>query len=220
MKVRLPGHSRIFIYGALAVFVLRGQPARGDVLTAELTCVLTGPSSVGCGAVSYGTVTLDDSVGAPGQIGLTVDLTGVADKFRDLLLNFYGAGISTVSSADGQASLSPNGFSLSPYHGLFDIGRDGNCCGWKSNTAIYNTTLSSVNGDLTLAMFDFKDSRNRLNVALHLQDLTGTCSSLNVGGIWEEGGGGGQEIPEPATFTLLGVGLIALAWALRRRKVS
>lgn len=218
MEVRLTGHSRTLVYGALAVLALCGQPARGAVLTAELTCVLAGPSSVGCGAVSYGTVTLNDSVGTHGQIGLTVELTGIADKFRDLLLNFYGAGISTVSSGDGQASLSFDGFSLPPYKGLFDIGRDGNCCGWNSNTAIYHTTLFKVDHDLTLDMFNLKDSGNRLNVALHLQDLTGTGGSLKVGGIWEEGGGGGQEIPEPATFALLGGGLLVFAWALRRRK--
>jgi hypothetical protein len=165
-------------------------------------------------------VTLDDSVGTPGQIGLTVDLTDIAGKFRDLLLNFYGAGISAVSSTDGQANLSANGFSLPPYQGLFDIGRDGNCCGWNSNAAVYNTTLSSVDGDLALDMFNFKDSGNRLNVALHLQDLTGTGGSLKVGGIWEEGGGGGQEIPEPTTFALLGGGLIVFARAFRRRKAS
>ncbi len=68
-------------------------------------------------------------------------------------------------------------------------------------------------------MFDFKDSGNRLNVSLHLQDPTGG-DSLKVGGVWEEGGGGGQEIPEPATAALLGGGLIVFALALRRHAAS
>jgi hypothetical protein len=35
-----------------------------------------------------------------------------------------------------------------------------------------------------------------------------------------EGGGPQEEVPEPATSALLGGGLIALAWTLRRRKAS
>jgi hypothetical protein len=224
MKVQLQGPLRMFVYGALAVLVLCGQPALGGLLTADLTCVLAGPTSVPCNSLSYyGSVTLDDSVGG-GQIKLTVDIQGVADKFRDLLLNFNGAGIVTaVSSGDGQASLSPNGFSLPPYDGLFDIGNSSGCCGWNSkdalNPALYSTLLSG-NAALTLGMFDVKDSLGNLNVVLHLQDLT-LGGSLKAGGLWDEGGGGpGQEIPEPATGALLGGGLLMLAWAMRRRKAS
>jgi hypothetical protein len=213
MKLRLSGSLRVFVYGALAVLALCGQSARGTTLTANLTCAL---SNTTCDpfSLSQGTVTLDDSTF--GQITLTVDLV-FGGKFRDLMLNFNGAGISSVSSSDGQASLSNNGFSFPPYNGLFDIGGTGGQH-WHGDNH-YTTTLSSVDGSLLLGMFDVRDSLNNVNVSVHIQNIPGV-GSLKVGGIWEGGGGPGQEIPEPATATLLGGGLLILAWALRRRKAS
>jgi len=219
MKMQLLGSVRMLVYGALAVFALCGQPARGELLTAELNCVLAGSSAVSCDPMfHYGRVTLDDSVVA-GQISLTVDMQGIAGKFRDLMLNFDGPGITSVSSGDGQASLLPGGYSLSPYNdGKFDIGGTGHQ-GWHSGTALY-TTLLGGNGALTLDMFNVRDSLGNLNVALHLQNLTPTGGSLKVGGIWEGCAVPSQEAPEPATTALLGGGLVALAWILRRRRAA
>lgn len=172
-----------------------------------------------CGTSAFGSVTLEDGVGLnAGKFFVTVDLQGFAGKFRDLMLNFNGGGITAVSSADGQAHLSPNGFWLSPYNGLFDIGRSDQQ-GWSSTSALYTTLLTGSGGSLTVGMFDVKDSLGKLNVALHLQELTqhiGCDDSLKVGGVWEKGG----EVPEPATAALMGGGLIVLAWTVRRRKAS
>jgi hypothetical protein len=201
---------------AFTIFGFCAQPAHGTSLTATLTCVLEGPTSVSCNPASnYGSVTLGEP-DVNGDIQLTVNVQNIAGKFRDLMLNFNGSGITSVVSDDGQAFLSPNGFSLPPYVGLFDIGATDQE-NWNSTSALYTVKLIG-SGDLALTMFDLKDSLGNLNVALQLQDLATTGESLKVGGIWGDEGGPPQEIPEPATTALLGGGLIALAWALRRRK--
>jgi len=219
MKVQLLGALRVVLYVVLTALALGGQPAHADLLTANLNCILSGSNELSCSpGYFFGTVTLDDSVGG-GQISLTVDVQGIAGKFRDLMLNFDGPGITWVSSGDGQASLVPDGFSLPPYHdGKFDIGGSDQQ-NWNSTSALY-TTLLTGSGPLTLDMFNVTDSQGNLNVALHLQDLA-TGDSIKVGGIWEGGGGPPEELnPEPGTAALLSGGLIALVWALRRRRAS
>ena len=135
----------------------------------------------------YGTVTLDD-LGGGGQIQLTVDVQGSAGKFRDLMLNFDGQGITSISSGDGHATLVPDGYVLHPYSdGHFDIGGSDRQ-NWNSGSAFY-TTLLTGSGPLTLDMFKVTDSSGNLNVALHLQGLTLNGDSSKVGGIWEEVGG-------------------------------
>ncbi len=217
MKVRTPGHSRSFIYGLFAVLALYVHPARAELLTAALTCTLAGPTSISCDpSFSYGTVTLDDFDGG-GPLTLTVDLTGVGGKFRNLMLNFEGPPGSAVWSLDSQASLSYNGYSLAPYVGEFDIGGSGSR-GWHSDSSFYTTQLlSNLGTSLVPGNFDVMDSLEQVSLALHIQDLTSTGDSIKVGGIWE-GGGPPEEVPEPATCALVGGGLILLAWVARRRK--
>jgi len=220
MNVRLPEPLRMLSYGAIAVLALCGQPARGSVLTADLTCVLTGHDAYSCGSTSYGTVTLEDGVNG-GRLRLTVDVEGVAGKFRDLMLNFDGSEITSVWSGDGQASLALDGYHLPPYlDGMFDIGGSGQQ-NWSSNSPMY-TTLLTGNGALPLTsdMFDVRDSLGNLNVLLQLQDPTSSGDSLKVGGVWAEGERAPMENPEPTTAALLGCGLIALAWVRRRRRSS
>ena len=208
----------LFACGAFTILGFCAQPAHATPLTATLTWVVGGPASVSSNPSSdYGTVTLDGP-DANGDLLLTVDVQGVAGKFRDLMLSFNAGGITWVSSQDGQASLSLNGFSESPYAGLFDIGGTALGRHWHSTGSLY-TTLLSGNGDLTLDMFDVEDSLNHLNIYMHLQELA-TGGSLKVGGVWEDGGSPLQENPEPATTALLASGLIALVWVLRRRPAS
>jgi hypothetical protein len=181
MKVQLQGPLRMFVYGALAVLVLCGQPARAS-LVFDLNCTF---SDTTCDPLSpsQGTVTLDNSL-IPGQIKVTVNLA-FGGHFRDLMLNFKGAGINSISSSDGQVSLSPDGFSFPNYTGLFDIGSVDLGQHWNGANG-YTTILSSGDGSLSLSMFNFLDSKSKVNVSIHIQDIPGV-DSLQVGGTVEGG---------------------------------
>src|SRR5215831_17161100 len=114
-----PG-SLIAVLTAALAFVGVNR-AEATSLTFNLDCVLT---TSGCTpSASYGTITLNDSPGN-GDLLLTVDLAGTGEKFRDLEMNYSG-GASQITSDDGQATLTPNGFTLSPYLGSFDLGYSG-----------------------------------------------------------------------------------------------
>lgn len=220
MSITTMNVSKWSICAVLMTLALCGQPAHATLLTAELSCVITGTTTCLESGTSFGTVELSDEFGA-GQIQVTVNVDGIAGRFRDLMLNFtFGdPTITSITSDDGQASLLRDGFSESPYRGLFDIGNNTDGLHWHSDDAVYTAMLSSGLGQpgLTLAMFDEVNSVGTLNVYVHLQDLAGTGNSLKIGGVWD-GGEPPSEIPEPATFALLGGGLIVLAWASRRRK--
>lgn len=195
--------------------------APAATLTFSLTCVLNGISSVGCvNNTVFGTVTLATTAD-PNQLTLTVDLVGTGQKFRDLMLNYNGSS-TLISSADGQASLSSNAFSIPPYSGQFDVGHSGGQ-GWNGNDG-YSTTLAGNNG-LNLTDFQVPDSGANIFVALHIQNIGaqggGNCTgndngtancvpgqtgegSLKIGGLPVQSGDP-IDSPEPST------GLLALA---------
>ncbi|MEN6604171.1 MAG: PEP-CTERM sorting domain-containing protein [Bryobacteraceae bacterium] len=177
---------------------------------------------------NWGTITLiDDVTNHVGQIQVTVNLVQTDMKFRDLMLYFSfpsDPAVVSITSGDGQVSLIPDGFSLVPYTGLFDVGGTGTK-GWHGDNG-YTTFLTGWSGPsattpLTVDMFDSPDA---LDTAVHLQavlNLPSGATSIKLGGDFGAGGGGGGEpVPEPASALLLGCGLIAIAWALRHRKAS
>ncbi len=225
--------------GCLAAAAAFAPHSQGASITAQLTCSLNVLKSSGaCNNIGpFGTVKIDDTPG-DGDLRITVDLINATPKFRDLMLNFAGTALS-ISSTDGQAGLSPNGFSISPYTGLFDVGGSGGQ-GWSySGSGAYTTTLIGGGGvDLLLSDFMASDSLGNLQVALHIQDI-GSASGGDCDGSGEkapcvpgqEGGGslkiGGAftldedvpEVPEPSTMLLMGGALLGLA-ALRKKRNS
>jgi len=235
-KSRL-GIGSVALIGALVLLALCSPRANAALMTFDLVCVMNQANAL-CGnqVSSFGTVTLDDSVGV-GQIGVSVNLAGTGEQFRDLMLNFSGAGVTTISSTDGQVLLSPNGFSIEPYAGLFDVG-GGGVQGWAGND-LYSTTLTG-NVALSLAMFDVLDSLGNAYVGIHIQNIGdgsgGNCAgnadgttncvpgstgigSLKIAGLQELPPPPDIDpIPEPMTFALMGAGLVALGLLRRRRK--
>jgi hypothetical protein len=209
----------------------------GASFTYNLTCVLNGLDSHACvSGPSFGTVTITDA--GVNQVGLSVDLLNSALKFRDLMLNFTGGvAFTDILSSDGKnLTLSPDGFSLNPYSGAFDVGVTGGQ-GWTGDSP-YSTTLSGVGGTLTASMLNGLDSAGKISVALHIQSLgPGSCTgssdgttpctpgtagngSLKIGGILSDGGiQTDSTAPEPSSAMLIGLGLAGLGLLSRKRRV-
>ncbi len=214
----------------IAALALLGGYGSGQLQAASITfnlvCVLNALNTIPCNTSGpiFGTVTLTDNLS--GGVVVDVDLAGTTQKFRDLMLNFSGAATS-LSSSDGLASLSANGFSISPYSGLFDVGKSSGQ-GWNGDD-LYSTTLT---GNVAISVADFltTDSLGNVYVAMHIQGIGdangGDCTgdgmggtncvpgmpgpgSLKIGGILQPNPPE-DPIPEPTTWLLVGGGLALL----------
>lgn len=229
----------------LSALAIAGVAPRAEAasVTFQLTCILAnGPACTPSG--SFGTVTLDDAhaslVGGAGDLYINIDLNG-GGKFRDLMLNF-GGGAARITSADGEATLVADGFSLPPYSGVFfDVGSN-TSQGWSSTSDPYSTILygwtatgstaaagtgGSSNVALTLADFLFPDL-NGVYGAMHIQTLNCqiapcpqgyTADSIKVGlRLRTDNDLIIQQVPEPTLLAMLGGGLAFSARRLRRRR--
>lgn len=210
-------------------FAVCAVAANGATITYDLRCVLNGNVPANCASnPSFGTVSISDIVNG---VSVTVDLAGTGQKFRDLMLN---AGSAVTITNDGDPNnvvqYSSNGFSITPYSGLFDIGGSGGQ-GWAGNDG-YTTNLTGTG--LTVANLATRDSLNNVYVALHIQSIgPGGCSgndngttncvpgqtgggSLKIGGILSQQNEPPTSLPEPGSMTMIGSGILGFAYALRR----
>jgi hypothetical protein len=210
-------------------------------ITFDLNCLIQNGPCTPSG--SFGTIVISDShaslAAGAGDLHITVDVIG-AGKFRDLMLNFTGSA-ARLTSADGQVLLAPNSFVLTPYFGSFDVGAT-DSQGWNTTSEPYTTILygwaatgstaaSATAGasSVPLLLSDFLalDTGNQVYGAIHLQNLNCqiapcpqgyTSDSIKVGATFDDGENEIQQVPEPASMALIGVGLAAAATRLRRRR--
>jgi len=207
-----------------------------STLVFDLVCVLNGLNSTPCVPISsFGSITLTDLTGGnAGKVQVDVDLLNTSLKFRDLMLNYAGSATS-ITSSDGQVSLSSNFFKINPYLGKFDVGST-TTKGWDGGATANNySTILSGNSALSVADFFDLDSLGNIGAAIHIQSLapnlcTGGTNSTNCtpggfstddGGSLKIGGDAGfgvfEIVPEPSTYALMGTGILVLG-LLRRRK--
>jgi len=194
---------------AIALLLATGaMPTQAATITWDMKCEIGG-TGVDCGDFVYGTLTLDDIVG-----GVDAELTSVAGgKFGGLYLNSNLVPTDiTGDDVDGW-SYAANLKSADGYPGFFDIQIDFDTGGGPTNVPLSFFIAGVGTSDL-----DLFDTLGNLHVAAHLQNCganTPDCAQGNS--IWV-GGGTTTQVPEPGTLSLLGLGLVALAAGLRRRK--
>jgi len=187
-----------------------------SAVTFNLTCVL---SSTGCEtfAEPFGTVTITDISGGVSVLVETPD----SAKFKDLLFNLN----IDPASVDDPAIFSPDGLTLPPYEGLFDLGTNANPSkGFDGDSGVAFQILGT---GLTAANFVALDTLQNVFVAVHLQAIdcgASSCEagdgSIKVGGVYvrppDDDPSG--EIPEPTTLAIVGAGLCAV-YCFRRRSM-
>ena len=178
---------------AMAGFLAMSLPATTVVF--NLDCAL---GTTQCTALPevVGTVTVTD---IPGGVAVNVAMN-YGTTCKDFYCNIVGRAVLMLP-----ALYAADGFQLAPYGGYFDVGTS------NIGFVIYR--------DVTEASFLAKDSLGLVYGGVHLQDITCEAAGffasndlLKVGATLYDP----PEIPEPATFWVVGLGLPAVSLMRRR----
>lgn len=159
-----------------------------------------------------GTVTVTDTTG-----GVAVNVvTNYGPTYKDLYFNLVAPATLTLP-----ALYVSDGFQLVPFGGYFDVGTS-----TDPNKGFDGTSNIGfvIYGNVTAEDFKEKDSLGLVYVGIHLQDISCTDTgcfqsgdSLKVGASLFRPPDDPPEIPEPATYVIVGLGLTGLSlWRHRR----
>lgn len=176
--------------------------------------------------------------GLAGRLDLTlVSVDGGKAQFDYALVNLSGGAIDTarislfgfdvagLKSATASGDFAGVGAGNVPMLGFADVcfsaGKGGNCAGgggagiWGGEAATGSFTLNYADTGLPLVLD---------NLFVRYQSIASTefgikgGSGIGVGTVWQDGGGIGGAVPEPATWGLMIAGFGLVGASLRRRK--
>lgn len=222
--MRIPLKSLLFLFIA---FMAIAQGASATVVTYTFGDEFSGSGSTLSGNV---VVTIDDG-GGTGSVDITVDTNDLDGSLFEFITGLYlnldpaldpNAIVASDDGTDPDATYSfgTDAF-MADGDGLYDI-----LIGWPSGppsdrlTADMIDTFTFTLLGLTASSFEFLSTpaggHGPFEAALRAQGL----GPQGQGSGWFSPDGGGDEdedVPEPATFTLIGLGLFALGLRHRRR---
>ncbi len=189
--------ARLFL--SLMLVLLFGGIANADTMALEYSFTLdvtgTNPYGLNDGDLATIVVTVDTDQGDKSTAGYSMHSAADDSEFS-ITLNLNGTEYTEVD--DGWWSSSSGAYPLVTFNTAADISD------WTVNTIDFGITDTDLNSSIYISYAGLTAQDTSASSSWSIVSTSGSTNDWSA-------------IPEPATFTLFGLGLFGLAWGGRRR---